>query len=296
MIPISQSINQSGHYILTGSFNHSIIVDASNEVTLTLNNVTIENQITATIINLSEHALTLHLKENTTNTLTDSGSSEYDACVYSNGPLFIEGKGQLYVYGNQQEGEGIATETNDITINDGILHIESQDDGINAGDDGGTITINGGQLWIKASGDGIDSNQSLIIQGGIIYVMGSSQGGDAGLDTETGYTIHGGTIIALGSDILEKPSPSSTQKTLCFTLNETIKEGTLISLLNDQGDTILSFEAQENFRTLVISDPSLTSGTYTLYQGGQHTGTLNNHIYENGDYTPGEIIAQINLS
>ena len=48
-----------------------------------------------------------------------------------------------------EEGEGIATETNDITINGGDIYIESADDGLNAGGDGGIITINNGNVFIK---------------------------------------------------------------------------------------------------------------------------------------------------
>ena len=66
------------------------------------------------------------------------------------------------------------------------------DDGINGGgDNGGVITINGGNITVKASGDGIDSNKSLVINGGTVYTIGSSLGGDAGIDTDKGFAING---------------------------------------------------------------------------------------------------------
>lgn len=34
--------------------------------------------------------------------------------------------------------------------------------------------------------------------------MGSDIGGDAGIDTDEGYTINGGFVIALGSDMILK--------------------------------------------------------------------------------------------
>jgi len=55
--------------------------------------------------------------------------------------------------------------------------------------------------------------------------MGSSVGGDAGIDTDDGFEINGGTIIALGSDMLEKPEKSSKQKSVCFELNTKIAKG-----------------------------------------------------------------------
>ena len=125
------NISNGGEYNITGEFKYSIIVDSTERVTLNLNNVTIDSTITAAIANKNSGELVINLEDNTTNILKDSGSSEYDGCIYSEGKLTIEGNGKLKVYGNQEEGEGIATETNDITINGGDIYIESADDGLN---------------------------------------------------------------------------------------------------------------------------------------------------------------------
>lgn len=265
------TINKSGSYTLTGEFNDTVLINADGDVKLNLNNVTIKNDITAAIANISTNDLTINLLENTSNILSDGGSSEYDGCIYSLGDLVIEGKGNLNVYGNQVEGEGIATETKNITINGGNIKIECEDDGLNAGGDGGLITINDGNIYIKANGDGIDSNKNLIINGGYIYTMGSSVGGDAGIDTDEGFTINGGTVIALGSDMLESPTTSSEQKSVCFDLDSKILEGSAISLKNENNEEIISFEADEDFATLIISNSKITNGTYYLYQNGEKT-------------------------
>lgn len=266
------TITKAGEYTLKGEFKHSVLVNAEGDVTLILNGVNIQNNITAAIANIGTSELTIKLEDNSSNTLSDGGASEYDACIYSNGKLTIEGNGTLNVNGNQKEGEGIATETNDITINGGTINIECQDDGINAGGDGGLITINSGEIYIKANGDGIDSNKNLIINGGNIYTMGSSVGGDAGIDTDDGFEINGGTVIVLGSDMLEKPENSSKQKSVCFELNTKISNETKVSLRNEIDEEIISFEAKEDFRTLIISNSKLTSGTYYLYIDGETTG------------------------
>lgn len=262
------TITKAGEYTLKGGFKNAVLVKAESDVTLILDNVKIENTITAAIANIGTSELIIKLADNSTNTLSDGGASEYDSCIYSNGKLIIEGNGTLNVYGNQEEGEGIATETNDITINGGRINIECQDDGINAGGDGGLITINDGEIYIKANGDGIDSNKNLIINGGNVYTMGSSVGGDAGIDTDDGFEINGGTVIALGSDMLEKPEKTSKQKSVCFTLNSRISKGTKITLQNETGEEVISFEAKEDFKTLIISNSKLTSGTYYLYENG----------------------------
>ena len=45
----------------------------------------------------------------------------------------------------------------------------------------------------------------VIINGGTIYTMGSSVGGDAGIDIDGKFEINGGEVIALGSDMLQNP-------------------------------------------------------------------------------------------
>lgn len=265
------TIKKSGEYTLTGEFKHAVLVNAESDVTLFLDGVDIKNEITSAIANISENNLLITLTNDSINNLSDGGSSEYDGCIYSNGNLTIDGNGTLNVYGNQEEGEGIATESKDITINAGIINIECEDDGINAGGDGGLITINGGDISIKANGDGIDSNKNLIINGGNIYTIGSATGGDAGIDTDEGFKINGGNVIALGSDMLEKPENSSEQQSICFTLKEKIDNGSEIKVLKDNEEEIASFEAKEQFKTLIVSNEKVTSGKYYIYINGEKT-------------------------
>lgn len=285
------TITKSGEYTLKGSFNHAVLIDADGEVTLNLNGVNIKNDTTAAVANISENKLIVNLVKSTENILEDGGSSEYDACLYSIGELEISGTGSLKVYGRQDEGEGIATLTNDIRITGGDIYIESVDDGINAGGDGGLITIENGNIFIKASGDGIDSNKNLIINGGTIYTIGSSLGGDAGIDTDDGFTINGGTVVALGSDMLETPLKNSKQNTLCFTLSSKIAADTLVTLVNKEDDAVISFKANSDFRTLILSSPNLKEGTYKLYTDGKISGKNTLEIYLGGKYVKGNSIA-----
>lgn len=257
------TITESGEYTVNGEFEHTLLINAKEDVTLILNGVTIKNNTTAAIANIGTGTLTIKVKE--TNTLSDGGSSEYDACIYSLGPLVIEGDGTLNIYGNQEEGEGIATETNNITINGGNINIECADDGLNAGGDGGTITVNDGNIYIKASGDGIDSNKNLVINGGILYTMGSSLGGDAGIDTDGGFEINGGDVIALGSDMLESPKNTSKQKSICFNLTERIESGTNVLVKDSRGNEVVSFVAKETFKTLIVSNEEIVKETYSIY-------------------------------
>ncbi len=263
------TINEAGTYTLSGSFKNSVVVNADGDVTLILNGVNIESTVTAAIANGTTNALTIKLAEGATNNLSDGGSSEYDGCIFSYGKLTIEGNGTLNVNGKQEDGEGIATKSCDLVINSGTINVTSADDGLNAGGTGGSIIINGGTIYIKANGDGIDSNGALTINGGSVYTIGSSQGGDAGIDTDKGFQFNGGEIIAIGSDMLEKPENTSKQKSVCFDLQTKVNSGSKIEVKNTSGETIVSFEAREDFKTLIISNEKVTDETYYLYVNGE---------------------------
>ena len=284
------TITKSGTFTLTGSFGHSVIVDVpSGKVTLVLDNVSVEAKDTAAIIGLSGTELTVVAKKGTTNVLKDGGNTTYDGALYSRIPLVLDGEGKLTITGT--EGEGIATTDQPITIQNGHIVVTSADDGINAGgDNGGTVTMNGGVVYIDAGGDGIDSNKDAVINGGQLFVIGSHIGGDAGIDCDKGFSIHGGTVVALGTDMLQTPKQDSKQNTVAVTLGQSIVKDTLVAVLNDAGQELVSFKAVKPFKTLIISSPSLTTGTYRLYQGGRHSGTLTDGLYVGGQYTPGEVV------
>lgn len=259
------TIKEGGEYTLKGNFKNTVIIDSDSKVTLNLENVNIESKETSAILNKSNKKLTINLIGN--NTLKDNGYSEFNACIYSKGKIEINGKGTLNINGNQTTGEGISTDEKDIIINNGIIIINSKDDGINAGGDkGGTIEINGGNITIKSLGDGIDSNKDIIINGGELYVMGSYRGGESALDSDNGIIINGGTIIALGTDMLEKPQTTSSQKSIALTLNETHNSGKTLILKNSKNKEILEFETKQKYKTIILSTPKLKSEKYNLYE------------------------------
>ncbi len=285
------TITESGSYTLNGTLNHSLIIDVKNgEVQLILNNAEISSQSKAAIIGLQAGKITITLAADSINTLSDGGNSDYDGCIYSNSELVFNGEGKLIIYGNQQEGEGIATEAQNITFNGGTYEITSADDGINAGGDGATVTVNDGMFYINAAGDGIDSNKNAVINGGVIFVIGSDNGGDSGIDTDEGYVINGGTVVALGSDMIETPLETSTQKTLAFVLKDKISADTTVTLMKVE-DVIVSFSAPKSFKNVIISSDKLIDGEYSLYVGGENTGTLVYGIYSEGQYSKGELLS-----
>ena len=79
-----------------------------------------------------------------------------------------------------------------------------------AADDTATILISGGTLTVSAGGDGLDSNGTLTVTGGTVYVEGPTDSGNGALDYGSSASISGGTVVAVGSVGMER--------LLCFIL------------------------------------------------------------------------------
>ena len=72
-------------------------------------------------------------------------------------------------------------------------------------------------LRIDAAGDGIDSNGSLQISGGTVYVDGPTDGGNGALDYDGSGEVSGGTVVAVGSVGMAMGFTSgSTQGSICL--------------------------------------------------------------------------------
>jgi len=193
----------------------------------------------------------------------------------------VSGPGSLDI---TADNEGLDTELH-LTINGGDITIRSGNDGINTNEDGVSVTtINGGNLLITAGlgaeGDGIDSNGYLVINSGTV-IASANPAADAGMDSDLGSYIHGGTVIALGST-MDWAESDSNQVTMNLQFSQ---PQTGVITLTDEGDsTIFTFDPAEIFGEYarqytgaILSSPALTQGnTYRLYADGvqmQYTGT-----------------------
>lgn len=175
----------------------------------------------------------------------------------------------------------------DITIAGGTIDIMPTDDGINAsgsGDDS-VIRITGGDITIiNPSGrdvDGLDSNGSIYIEGGKVFISVSDLGGNYALDcgSENGgeCVISGGTVIACGgSAMAEGFDANSSQGFLMY--NTPASAGTTISLADSAGRELLFEEIPCSFSSIVLSTSDLKLGdTCTLtIDGVQEQITIDN--------------------
>ena len=139
------------------------------------------------------------------------------------------------------------------------------------------INISGGKLTIinenGQDADGIDSNGSIYISGGEIYVSLSGNGTNNALDyaSENGgiCEITGGTIIACGGNgMVEAISDTSTQCSIMYNLSTAVDAGSTVTLKDADNKEIISYNVPCSFSSLVVSTPKMEQNTsYTLTMG-----------------------------
>lgn len=194
----------------------------------------------------------------------------------------------------QQSYEGL--EGSNVYISGGNIALVASDDGINAaggsdGEDTGgrfrpdafmgdggayAISISGGDVYINANGDGLDSNGTIDISGGSIWISGPTSSGNGALDYGSGCTISGGILAAAGSaGMAQAPQATSTQPALMVYYSQTQSAHTTVELCLTDGTALLSFTPEKAFQSIVLSAPGMEeNGTYTLKGNGQTLATI----------------------
>lgn len=162
--------------------------------------------------------------------------------------------------------EGI--EAKKIWIKSGNIILNAKDDGLNAAADSQSnsdceIVFDGGTIAIYADGDGIDSNGSVEMNGGTVYVYGPTTNGNGALDYGIEFTMNGGTMVAMGSSgMMQSISDTSKQYGITQVFGEgedSIQKGDIIKI-QDGNETILEIVAQKETAAIVLSTPELEDG------------------------------------
>lgn len=138
-----------------------------------------------------------------------------------------------------------------------------------SGNSNGSIKISGGTLYIMSSGDGIDANGTLEISGGHTTLVGPTQGDTAVLDYDNSATITGGTFIGSGSTMMAQSFSNSEQGVIAIKVGNQ-SAGTQIILKDKNGNTILSQTPEYDFAIIILSSPKIEKNqTYTITIGSE---------------------------
>ena len=245
------------------------LTDAGARVILANNS---ENKVNGSYVARIYKPGTVELTEDGTAVADAKKLHKYDAAFYSKMSMRIQGgnkgngNGKLTI---KAENEGLDSELH-LTIDGGILDIESGNDGINTNEDNISVTtINGGRLSIVVNGstgegDGIDSNGWLVINGGTVLAQACASSADAGIDSDKGIHINGGTVIASGN-MLDRIE-NGGQAYATYSGNRANGEHT-IYLKDKDGNVVYTHTIVNAYSILVVSSPVMAEAGYTVWDG-----------------------------
>ena len=254
-----------------------------------------------------------------------------DDCIHSNGDLTItsgtftlksgddgiHADNELLISGGDivihQSFEGI--EASKLTISGGNIDIVASDDGLNAagGADGsasaarwgrgmfsngvGEIVISGGYTHINAMGDGIDSNNTILVSGGVTLVSGSPSGGNAAFDYDGEATVTGGVLIATGgSGMAQSFTSAENQGCMLFGLNGG-PAGRSLAVIDVEGKVVAAYTPENSYSAVVITAPGIQVGnTYQVVIDAAIDGADAYGFAADTSYTGGTVLGSIEMT
>ncbi len=235
--------------------------------------------------------------------------SSADDGIHADNELHISG-GSIII---SRSYEGI--EASKLVISGGTIDITASDDGLNAagGADGsasadrwgrgmfsngvGEIEITGGYTHINASGDGIDSNNNILVSGGITLVSGSSNSANAAFDYDGEATVTGGILFAAGgSGMAQSFTDAQNQSAVLFGLSGATG-GVNLAIVDEAGQVIASFTPENQYSAVVITAPGLQLGnTYSVVAGAEISGTDSHGFAQGAAYSGGQVLGEIEIT
>ncbi len=232
-----------------------------------------------------------------------------DDGIHADSDLLISG-GDITIL---QSYEGI--EASKLTISGGHIVITASDDGLNAAggaDDSavgdrwgrgmfsnlsGEIIISGGYIHITASGDGIDSNNTILVTGGVTLVSASSSSANAAFDYDGTATVTGGTLIAIGgSGMAQSFSSAENQGCMLFGISGAAG-GTNLAIVDASGQVVAAYTPANSYSAVVVTAPGLQVGeTYSVVVGAAIDGMDEHGYAANAPYTGGTNIGSVEMT
>ena len=176
-------------------------------------------------------------------------------------------------------GEGISGKI--VNMDAGVVKLKSGDDAINATDydqnkkdnqKGVYVRVSGGELDIDAAMDGIDSNGDLYLDGGKIYIHGSTNENEKIIDYNGSVLLNGGvTFIGTGpATNMQDFGETANQNYIVVYLSSPANTDSIVEVKDVNGNIVLSHETDKSYKAALITSPKLVTGnTYTVVVGGK---------------------------
>ena len=174
------TILSAGEYDVTGELSDgSIVINVeAGEVILNLDGVNITSTTTAPINIIAAEKVEISAKKGTDNYITDSRTTALDddptAAIYSTADLKLKGKGNLYVFGNYNNG---IHSKDDLDVKNLNLQVNALNNALKGND---SVTIDTANITlISTGGDGIKTTNSDLSskgnQRGTITILGDAK-------------------------------------------------------------------------------------------------------------------------
>ncbi len=232
-----------------------------------------------------------------------------DDGIHADDELLISG-GEIVI---SKSYEGI--EASKLTISGGRIEITASDDGLNAAggtDDSesadpwrwdhfsnqvGEINITGGYIHINANGDGIDSNNTIVVSGGVTLVSGSPNSGNSAFDYDGEATVTGGILVAVGSSgMAQSFSAAENQGCMLFGINGA-QAGTNMAIVSNENKVVVSYTPEDHYSCAVVTAPALQVGsTYSVVMGANVEGADAHGFAADAAFTGGTNIGSIEMT
>ena len=195
-------IKEEATYVISGSLNGMLIVDAPDtaKLQLVLNGVYITSETSAALYIPEADKVFVTLADGTTNTLANGDSfvaiddNNIDGALFSKQDLTFNGTGSLTV--TSPAGHGIVCK-DDLVFTGGTYTVNSASHGIDAND---SVRIADANITIDAGKDAIHCENSEDVTKGFIYISGGTIIAEAegdGIAASAYMQIAGGTIDLL---------------------------------------------------------------------------------------------------
>lgn len=254
------SLNGGGTLNVNAEYKHALVCNDDLVITsLTLNATAPQDTVHANdSVRIKEANINLTAGDDG---ITVSNDDSTDYLYIASGNIVIN---ECY--------EGL--QATNITVDGGKIVIYPEDDGLNSMS---LMTVNDGEISvINTNGndaDGFDSNGSIVINGGTVYISLKNSASNSAFDygNENGgeFVINGGTIVAAGgAGMAESVSDTSLQASVMYYPSESINGSSTVTLSDADENVLLSQVVEQSFSEVTISTSELEVGkTYTVSVG-----------------------------